>query len=304
MELRTPYYLDVSTRPLLELEGPDCVDLLQRISTNDVASLKVGEHTETVLTNEKGRVVDLLVVFRTGVNSLTLVGASNDQKQLAAWIQKFIVMEDIRLTFPGENRISILLFNMKDDQIFVELTKMKVHSAQLKPENSSRVLLVAERNMRGKLFEFFRANGFAQASRDIYAAYRIENGIPEYPNELSTRFNPLEIGLQHLISFTKGCYVGQEVIARLDTYDKLRQTLQRLQLSSVPVTLPTDLEGSQNQRVGILTSYCDAADPGGQRRGLGVVQSDVSGLILQYATAGGEMEGKATLVTAEKGASS
>ena len=57
---------------------------------------------------------------------------------------------------------------------------------------------------------------------------RIEAGIPGPEAELNDRVNPLEAGLEEFVSFTKGCYVGQEVIARLDTYDKVQRRLVHL----------------------------------------------------------------------------
>ena len=61
--------------------------------------------------------------------------------------------------------------------------------------------------------------------RAAYDAFRISRGIPAFGAEISNAFNPYEAGLAHAISFTKGCYIGQEVIARLDTYEKVQREL-------------------------------------------------------------------------------
>ena len=53
----------------------------------------------------------------------------------------------------------------------------------------------------------------------------MERGIPAFGKELGESYNPLEAGLMPLISFTKGCYIGQEVVARLNTYDKVQKSL-------------------------------------------------------------------------------
>ncbi|MEI6805832.1 MAG: hypothetical protein WCK49_04930 [Myxococcaceae bacterium] len=54
---------------------------------------------------------------------------------------------------------------------------------------------------------------------------RISACLPKAPNEINESYNPLEIGLSKLIAWNKGCYVGQEVISRLDTYDKVSRQL-------------------------------------------------------------------------------
>jgi folate-binding protein YgfZ len=66
---------------------------------------------------------------------------------------------------------------------------------------------------------------FNLVGEEAYEIYRIEQGIPEAPNELNDDYNPHETGLLNLVDFEKGCYIGQEVIARLQTYDKVQRKL-------------------------------------------------------------------------------
>jgi folate-binding protein YgfZ len=65
---------------------------------------------------------------------------------------------------------------------------------------------------------------------EAYELYRISDGIPKAPNELNDSFNPHEVNLIDEVDFEKGCYIGQEVIARLDTYDKVQRSLKRIRL--------------------------------------------------------------------------
>jgi folate-binding protein YgfZ len=60
---------------------------------------------------------------------------------------------------------------------------------------------------------------------EVFDVLRIEAGIPVYGRELREDYNPLEANLRKFVSFTKGCYIGQEVIVRLDTYNKLQRRL-------------------------------------------------------------------------------
>jgi folate-binding protein YgfZ len=64
----------------------------------------------------------------------------------------------------------------------------------------------------------------------VFDYVRVSNGVPIAGRELTADVNPLEAKLHHLIDFDKGCYVGQEVIARLDTYDKVQRELIRFTL--------------------------------------------------------------------------
>ena len=70
--------------------------------------------------------------------------------------------------------------------------------------------------------------------------WRIAAGLPAAGHELTEDWNPLEAGLWDHVSFTKGCYVGQEVVARLRTYDKVSREIVRLRAGldgSEPKTL-------------------------------------------------------------------
>lgn len=70
--------------------------------------------------------------------------------------------------------------------------------------------------------------GFNTSRSQLSEFSRIKLSLPRAPNELSEDNNPLELGLEKLISWNKGCYLGQEVISRLDTYDKVNRRLVAL----------------------------------------------------------------------------
>ncbi|HJQ97640.1 MAG TPA: glycine cleavage T C-terminal barrel domain-containing protein, partial [Candidatus Polarisedimenticolaceae bacterium] len=63
-----------------------------------------------------------------------------------------------------------------------------------------------------------------------FEAWRILTGRPLAGHELTEDYNPLEAGLRDAVSFTKGCYTGQEVVARLNTYDKVAREIVRLEI--------------------------------------------------------------------------
>jgi folate-binding protein YgfZ len=94
--------------------------------------------------------------------------------------------------------------------------------------------------------------GAIPVSPEAWDLVRIERGIPSIDAELDDRSNPLEAGLEDLINFEKGCYIGQEVVARLDTYDKLQRRLVGLR-SAKPLSPGADLT-ADGRNVGRVTS--------------------------------------------------
>jgi folate-binding protein YgfZ len=112
----------------------------------------------------------------------------------------------------------------------------------------------------------------------------VTQGRPLPGAELTDAYNPLEAGLWHTIAFNKGCYIGQETIARLDTYQGVKQHLWGFALAQ-PVELgsPIDLDG---EKVGTVTSLINT--PQGWR-GLGYVKTKAGGAGLAV-----QMGGQAT----------
>ena len=122
---------------------------------------------------------------------------------------------------------------------------------------------------------------------------RIERGVPSTDAEIAEHFNPLEAGLKKFISFNKGCYVGQEVVARLNTYDKIQRRLVGLQWDSPSRKLlsPSISLSAQGKQVGLVTSLIEV--PWQQKSiGLGYVRKGhaQAGTILSSNHIGGEVK--------------
>jgi tRNA-modifying protein YgfZ len=92
-----------------------------------------------------------------------------------------------------------------------------------------------------------------QVDPQTYETVRIEAGIPAVGHELSEEFTPLEAGLRAAISGEKGCYTGQEIIARQITYDKVTQNLSGLRLSGP--SGPGAAIWADDRPAGVITSY-------------------------------------------------
>lgn len=104
--------------------------------------------------------------------------------------------------------------------------------------------------------------------------YRIEKGFPGVPNELNDLYNPHELYLNKLINGTKGCYIGQEVIARLETYDKVQKKLVHvrfLENYNNEVQLPAPLFDEASNEIGTLTSV-NPELPGKKQLGLALIK--------------------------------
>lgn len=269
-------FVDVSGRVVLQLSGLDSLDFIQRISTNDVATLKVGQSKQTVLTSEKGRIIDVVAVHRMEEDRLLLLGQSSESTQLISWIEKYIIMEDIR--------IEELTSSMSQYLVYGDDVADKVQAASFLSQEtmvlseefgSSRLVRVAcPRELKDSVEQTLVAGGVVRRSSEDFEEYRIINGIPRAESELTSQYNPLEANLGSLISWTKGCYIGQEVIARLDTYKKVQRHLVTMSMSGLPESLPIPFMDEEGE-AGVVTS-ARRIESTGELRGIGYLKSSGS----------------------------
>jgi folate-binding protein YgfZ len=250
--------VDRSSLTKLKLVGKDTVDLLQRLSTNNLQAFLPGSCIHTVLTTEKGRVIDLVTLYHLSNSELILVCHAPPEKVIN-WIQKFIIMEDVSvldltttysafsLIGPGVGKLLSMIevtSSLRDDKPLAIEAKVAgiqviVGSAELiSPSNVNLLVPIADAyTIWQKLVEDGSEIGLRPCGIDALEIHRIEHGFPVYGRELTEEVNPLEAGLERFVSFTKGCYIGQEVIARLDTYKKLQKRLVGLLLNdNAPMT--------------------------------------------------------------------
>ena len=85
---------------------------------------------------------------------------------------------------------------------------------------------------------------------------RLQQGMPQWPGEINDAFNPFELGLAGAVALDKGCYLGQEVLARLVAYDGLKQQLRFWRSGTALEDLPKDqvIHGEDGKRAGVVTS--------------------------------------------------
>lgn len=104
------------------------------------------------------------------------------------------------------------------------------------------------------------------------ALWRLQQGEPAWPEEINDAFNPYELGLAHRVSLNKGCYVGQETLAKLASTDGVKQKLRRWQAPPTVQAMAVGqlLQSADGSRAGQITSCLQLAD--GSWLGLAMVR--------------------------------
>ncbi|MEX1138879.1 MAG: hypothetical protein WEB33_01095 [Bacteroidota bacterium] len=248
-------FFERSGRTILKLKGADVKDFLQRMSTNDLSKVD-SEPVRTALITEKAKLVDVVTVLREGEYSYVLCGVSTEPAATKSWLERFVIMDDVLVEDVTTEYRHLLRPGSVSGTGILEGELQFVDSWGL------HVIVPSGPGARVAV----------QSDLDQLEAFRVGAGIGDWPTEISPEYNPLESGMGSVINWTKGCYVGQEVIARLDTYKKLQRVLVSLSLKEnykVPSNLYKGIVIS-----GKLTSVAKVS--GGQYVGLGFVRpSDV-----------------------------
>ena len=270
--------VDLSHTTRVLHKGRDALDLLNRLTTNDLGGLGVGEVAATVLTSEIGRVIDLFQVARLEPGRQMLISGSFDPDPLIENIDKYTILEDAVLedVSSGTARIGI-----RGPEVGV--VAAKVIGAEISPVDTGDLQpvpalgegamllkgnppvrdgydLVLPVDAAAEAWEAAVTAGAVPVGRHALEHARITDGVPAPGAELNDRVNPLEAGLEEFVSFTKGCYVGQEVIARLDTYDKVQRRLVRL--DAPQGTAPGEALNSGQRTAGWVTSVSGLPENG------------------------------------------
>jgi len=244
---------NISHYGIIELKGKDVLDFLHRISTNSIKNLPKAHTTVTLFTSDKGRLIGVSRLINFEDYQLLVCGRENKPKVMS-WIRKYIISDDVQVN-DANGKYSLLELSGPQADSFIRLicgdvvnevdtnTFKIIHTENLlfflirltDERGYSKFWLLADlENSKRLINNMVEYNGpfdFNMIGEEAYNSYRIEQGIPAAPYELNDSYNPRETRLMENVDSSKGCYIGQEVIERLDTYDKVQKYLNGIKFS-------------------------------------------------------------------------
>ncbi len=256
----------------LRLSGPDPIDFVQRQSTNDIRRLSPEEAVLTVLTSPTARILDVFYVLQEPVASgsgIALLSMTGRAAEMYRYLKNHIFFMD---------KVSIDDLSAEYAQLSIGGQKADQALRQLGVDRQIEANRIIDLVIRGASCRLLRQDdhigleyrlilpsagcdaveaalqeaGIQPISADAYEILRVEKGLPAGGSELTGEYTPLETNLESAVSGTKGCYTGQEVIARQVTYDKVVRGLAGLRLEKG--VQPGDRVFAQGKPAGVVTS--------------------------------------------------
>ena len=268
-----PQGLAIGTLTVIELTGADRNKILNNLCTQDLRNLQLGQVRETFLLDVKGRTMSHGIVVT--LDSKTFFVSSPGQAAgLIAHIDRYIIREDATLR-DASSDYQALLFRPTAWSYFAGNYKDLEQLQCVEPDDGQLPRVVIEVPWLGPKSVLMLMSSHAQSvdierigigvlasdceNRREWELERISNFWPWYGVDINEKNLPQEIGIDsRTISFKKGCYLGQETVARLDALGQVQKQMGLVELrspSSQEFRMPYELI-CEGKSIGFLTSAC------------------------------------------------
>jgi tRNA-modifying protein YgfZ len=261
----------------LRVTGADRLDFVHGQLSNEVKRLQPGTFSQNLLLNHRGHALAQLSVFRRD-DDLFLAIENNSGALVERELRAHIIFDQVALqnlsetitsfTVQGKDAANMLqvfgegLFEtLPTGNAFIQVpfadAKILIHAARRTVPGGFDVHVLSKD--ADALLKRLLESGSTLGGELALEMSRVEAGIPYAETEAGEGILPQEAGLEPLVSYTKGCYLGQEIMARIEARGNLHRSLKRLRLSDKPATPERDIRLADKivGRLGTVSEHPD-----------------------------------------------
>lgn len=280
-------WVDFNERGRIMATDRDRLDLMNRISTNKLTTLNIGEGTATLFLTATARVMDHVVVLNHGESVLIITSAGRSDAFLGFLKRNIFWNDRLQLEDVSATTQQIALMGTQAEQLLSawwpeSLPTTRYHFSQQNDLTLIRAddiadapsyWLTGSATAMATVYDWLTAEDVLKVDEAAYETLRIEAGLPSVGHELTEDYIPLELGLWDAISFNKGCYTGQEIIARMDSRGKLAKMMVKV-TSAEPLVAGTTVLNAEGKTIGQITSAAMIPTDEPSYIGLAVIKTD------------------------------
>jgi folate-binding protein YgfZ len=283
---------DLSGRSKIALTGSDRVRWLNGMVTNNIRDLAPGRGVYSFLLNPQGHILGDLYAYNRGDSLLIDTDQSQSEKLLATF-DHYIIMDDVEVTKVSDKLTAIGIAGPKVREVlrtvgfeiaelqplqFVDVTWQNVAVTVVRGDNASvesyelwlspdRVTILQDALIKA---------GGATAGTTALELLRVAAGIPRYGQDIRERDLPQETEQQRALHFSKGCYIGQEIVERIRSRGNVHRKFTGFEVQGALPAVGTKIE-ADGKDVGEITSTASLPLAGGDRFvALGYVRREIA----------------------------
>jgi folate-binding protein YgfZ len=223
-------------RGLFSVHGKEAIQFLNGLITNDVKALEDGAMMLAAFPNAQGRLLAVVRVQRIGDKFLIETEEATREK---------VFNNIFRFTFAGD-------FFVED--LSEKYRYFSIQNSKSKIKNEGEIWF--GNDVFVQLESSLDFSDAVEIPDELYEILRIENGIPLYGVDMDETTIVPEIGIPNLISYKKGCYIGQEIIARIHFRGHIAKQLQGLILDDAHIKPNDEIKSLEGKNAGKITSVC------------------------------------------------
>jgi tRNA-modifying protein YgfZ len=228
-------WLDLSSRGRIIARGRDAARFLHNVSSNDVKKMVHGETCYAFLLTPQGRIVADLYLLSLGDRFLI-----DTEPELRAKVQqqilKYKVADQVELQDVTDEGIAIGVEGPGAPAIAPPPEEFRVVRLTVTGQPGYRIY--SEAAKKDEIIRYLEAAGAVAATAEDARTVRIENGKPRYGEDILETSLPQETEQMQAVSFTKGCYIGQEIVERIRARGHVNRHLVRLELDGTELPAP------------------------------------------------------------------
>jgi aminomethyltransferase len=232
------HWLDLSARGKIKMLGEDRARLLHAMSTNHIQQLKPGEGCYTFFLNAQGRILGDAHVLCFDDHFL-LDTEPETREKLYEHLDKYIIADDVTLEDTTSTLATIAVEGTGAGAMLGAVPETPFHWVAWKDRivlNASYTgegfFVIVPLDQRQSLIAELESAGAIPANLPDFELARLENGKPRYGEEITERYLLQETGQMHAVHFSKGCYLGQEIVERIRSRAQIHRILMPLRINS------------------------------------------------------------------------
>ena len=225
-------------RTQLIIRGKNRLPFINNLSTNKVDSLEVGQTIETIFTDINARIIDLAIIGQMEEATFIIGHQANHSRLLTHLLQRSN-LDAVEITDSSPLNQFIRLNESHDNEVWT--TK---NGATLVSDGPFTLALLSKQKSNSKFTE-----GLTETCLEEKRIKALRPG----PAELTAKFTPYNLRLNHLVSETKGCYLGQEILARMQSRGKKGKQLILVKGDNLQVGVNEVTSTANNHGLAIIT---------------------------------------------------